>query len=63
MLNDGIDLSKWIKLFLVAYGALILLMFFISRNLEWQHMVVPILLFGFHNIIMNYLTEKVAYEH
>lgn len=48
-----------IKPFLIGYGLLILGVFAASRSMEWHYMVIPILLFGLHNILVNYLTERV----
>jgi hypothetical protein len=62
MFNEVVSLSTFIRPFLIGYGLLILVMFVASHNMEWQYMVIPILFFGFHNIIMAHLTEHIAEE-
>lgn len=52
-------LGRMIKPFLIGYGLLILGMFTVSRNMEWHYMVVPILLFGFHYVLVTHLTERI----
>lgn len=51
---------RWVGPFLMAYGLLMAGMFGFWREMEWHHMAVPILPFGFHYVLVNYLTEMVA---
>lgn len=48
--------------FLLAYGGLILGMFASSTKMEWHHMVVPVVFYGFHNIIMLHLIQRIAVQ-
>lgn len=48
--------------FLLIYGGLILAMFVSSTKMEWHHMVVPVVFYGFHNIVMNHLIQRVAVQ-
>lgn len=59
VMGNDVGLGKFIRPFLIGYGLLILTVFTASRSMEWHYMVTPILLFGFHNVLVTHLTERI----
>jgi hypothetical protein len=46
--------------FLIIYGLLMVVMFSVTKTMEWHCMVIPIIPFGFHYILVSFLCEKTA---
>ena len=62
LFEEGASLTKLMRPFLLIYGGLILAMFVSSTKMEWHHMVAPVIFYGFHNIVMLHLIQRISFQ-
>ena len=58
-MGDVSWLTKMIKPFLIGYG-LLMLAVFVHWKSQWQYMVIPIIPFGFLQLIVNIYSNQIA---